>query len=77
MEGVSRPNLSSSSSVGAHWTDASNNVTMTTTITTTAIAAAAPARPDEAEDLLAEVISKAVGLEVVMFANETVGMEVG
>ena len=41
------------------------------------MAAAAPARTDESECLFAEVMSSAVGLEVVTFAKETVGMEVG
>ena len=76
-EGVCRPDLSSASFVGAHWTDASSSATITTTITTTATAAAAPARTDESECLFAEVMSSAVGLEVVTFAKETVGMEVG
>ena len=78
-EGVCRPEpLSASSSVGAHGTDASNSATMTTTITTTAMAAVAPERCDEVEGLFAEVMSKAVGLEVVVvFVNAAVGMEVG
>ena len=73
-EGVCRPELSSASFVGAHWTDASSSATITTTITTTAMAAAAPARTDEPECLFAEVMSSAVGLEVVTFVNAAVGI---